>query len=71
MYDETGCFNSASVYVQIVGIDETNGDFNFFVYPNPSSNMLYVELPPGLANEMKEIELVNVIIATTHYPKMI
>ncbi len=41
--DENGCVSSATVYVEVTGIDNLSNDFGFSVYPNPSNGLFVVD----------------------------
>ncbi|MFI5134468.1 MAG: T9SS type A sorting domain-containing protein [Chitinophagales bacterium] len=43
VYDQHGCKNTASQYVQIVGISEINEGSNFIVLPNPNGGSFVIE----------------------------
>src|SRR5262249_23928661 len=43
VYDEHGCQNSASVYVQIVGISSLSSDESLFIFPNPTSGLFVID----------------------------
>jgi len=59
IYDEFGCKNSASLYVTIVGIDETENESGFFVFPNPSDGNFNVESSGFQPNETISIRVFN------------
>jgi len=42
--DSNGCINSATIYVEITGVEDLSGDLQFSVYPNPSNGSFVVEL---------------------------
>jgi len=44
VYDEHGCKNIASQYVQVVGINEINEGLNFSMLPNPNNGKFVIEL---------------------------
>ncbi len=45
VYDEHGCKNSASYFVQIVGIDDVTNGVAISIFPNPNTGSFEIELP--------------------------
>jgi hypothetical protein len=43
--DSNGCINSATVFVEVTGIDEQQPGDDFSVYPNPSSGLIHLQFP--------------------------
>ena len=67
--DENGCLNSATVYVQIVGVNEI-GDPDIFIYPNPSEGRFVIEFNNIFLNDVS-IHLVNALGQTIYSDRVI
>ncbi len=66
--DENGCVSSATVYIDVTGIENIADDFGFSVYPNPSTGDFTVELsllyPTGDAINMEIINTLGQVMVT-------
>jgi PKD repeat protein len=64
--NEAACVNSASLYVQIVGIDPLLAGSGFIIYPNPNSGSFMIE-PTGehVMNEV-QIDIENALGQTVY-----
>jgi len=58
--DENECANSATIYIQITGIDEIN-DSNIFIYPNPSNGAFFVKWSNNEMPGAVSVSLVNAL----------
>jgi len=55
--DSNSCFNAASKYVLISGIQDVMGDAGISIYPNPSSGNFMVEFSYAEASENRSVEI--------------
>jgi hypothetical protein len=58
--DSNSCKNSATLYVEITGIDQVN-DANFSVYPNPSSGTFNIQWVNNAVGGEVSIQVVNTL----------
>jgi hypothetical protein len=59
IYDQFGCKNSRALYVTIVGIDETENETSFSVFPNPGDGNFTIESSGFKPNETISIRVIN------------
>ncbi len=59
--DTNECVNASSLYVLIDGIMESNNSEKFFIFPNPSRGIFFIQWQVALSNTPVTIEVVNAL----------
>ncbi len=59
--DENGCVSSATVYVEITGVENVFGDPGISVYPNPSNGNFVIIFSGAAVADAGSIEIVNAL----------
>jgi PKD repeat protein len=59
--DSNGCQNSATLYVELTGLDEVNSIEGFSIYPNPSNGNFVIEWSSHLQDGLLTITLTNTL----------